>query len=342
MGAPVKIRDNYKSLSGAEKTAIIFLTLGEEKGSRLMEKLDEDEIRMVSRSMASLGTVTSNLVEALLRAFTERFANAGSVIGSYESTERMLQRFLPGDRVTEIMGEIRGPAGRTMWEKMSNVNEGVLANYLRSEYPQTIAVVLSKIRPEHAAKVLPMLQPSLRFEVIERMIQLESVQREVLMDLESTLHSEFMTNYARSHGHDAHERMADIFNRVDRETLGDIFSDLERELPDSAQRIKQLMFTFEDLMRLDPVSLQTVIRRSDPGQLAIALKGAETAQRERFLSVMSDRGRLILEDEIENMGPVRMRDVHEAQGGIVQTAKSLADDGLIVLPQSDDGDAVVY
>lgn len=342
MGAPVKIRDNYKSLSGAEKTAIIFLTLGEEKGSRLMERLDEDEIRMVSRSMASLGTVTSNLVEALLRAFTERFANAGSVIGSYESTERMLQRFLPGDRVIEIMGEIRGPAGRTMWEKMSNVNEGVLANYLRSEYPQTIAVVLSKIRPEHAAKVLPMLPPALRFEVIERMIQLESVQREVLMDLESTLHSEFMTNYARSHGHDAHERMADIFNRVDRETLSDIFSDLERELPDSAQRIKQLMFTFEDLMRLDPVSLQTVIRRSDPGQLAVALKGAEPAQRERFLSVMSDRGRLILEDEIESMGPVRLRDVHEAQGGIVQTAKSLADDGLIVLPQSDDDGAVVY
>lgn len=342
MGAPVKIRDNYKSLSGAEKVAIVFLTLGEEKGSRLMERLDEDEIRMVSRSMAALGTVTSTLVEALLRAFTERFANAGSVMGSYESTERMLSRFLPVDRVGEIMGEIRGPAGRTMWEKMSNVNEGVLANYLKTEYPQTIAVVLSKIRPEHAAKVLPLLQPGLRFEVVERMIQLESVQREVLLDLESTLHGEFMTNYARTHGHDAHERMADIFNRVDRETLADLFGDLDRELPDSAQRIKQLMFTFEDLMRLDPVSLQTVIRRCDPAQLATALKGAEPAHRERFLSVMSDRGRLILEDEIENMGPVRMRDVHDAQAEIVQTAKSLADDGIIVIPQADEADAVVY
>lgn len=342
MGAPVKIRDNYKSLSGAEKVAIVFLTLGEEKGSRLMERLDEDEIRMVSRSMAALGTVTSNLVEALLRAFTERFANAGSVMGTYESTERMLSRFLPVDRVGEIMGEIRGPAGRTMWEKMSNVNEGVLANYLKTEYPQTIAVVLSKIRPEHAAKVLPMLQPGLRFEVVERMIQLESVQREVLLDLESTLHSEFMTNYARTHGHDAHERMADIFNRVDRDTLTDLFSDLDRELPDSAQRIKQLMFTFEDLMRLDPVSLQTVIRRSDPAQLAAALKGADAPHRERFLSVMSDRGRLIMEDEIENMGPVRMRDVHEAQAEIVLTAKSLADDGIIVIPQADEADAVVY
>lgn len=342
MGAPVKIRDNYKSLSGAEKTAIIFLTLGEEKGSRLMERLDEDEIRMVSRAMASLGNVTSNLVEALLRAFAERFSNVGSVVGSYESTERMLMRFLPGDRVTEIMGEIRGPAGRTMWEKMSNVNEGVLASYLKSEYPQTTAVVLSKIRPEHAAKVLSMLPPQLRFEVIERMIQLESVQREVLLDLESTLHSEFMTNYARTHGHDAHERMADIFNRVDRDTLNDIFGDLDRDLPDSAQRIKQLMFTFEDLMRLDQVALQTVIRRSDPAQLATALKGAEQPHRERFLSAMSDRGRLIMEDEIENMGPVRMRDVHESQAEIVQTAKSLAEDGIIVIPQADDADSVVY
>ncbi len=342
MGGPVKIRDNYKSLSGAEKTAIVFLTLGEERGSRLMERLDEDEIRMVSRAMAGLGNVTSNLVEALIRGFAERFANAGSVMGTFESTERMLLKFLPGDRDTEIMGEIRGPAGRTMWEKMSNVNEGVLANYLKSEYPQTTAVVLSKIRPEHAAKVLPMLPPRLRFEVIERMIQLEAVQREVLMDVEATLHAEFMTNYARSHGHDAHERMADIFNRVDRDTLQEILSDLDRELPESAQRIKQLMFTFEDLMRLDQGALQTVIRKCDPGQLAIALKGAEPAHRERFLSAMSDRGRLIMEDEIDNMGPMRLRDVHEAQAEVVQVAKGLADDGVILIPQSDEAEAVVY
>ncbi len=342
MGTPIKIRDNYKSLSGAEKTAIIFLALGEERGSRLMERLDEDEIRVVSRSMAGLGNVTSNLVEALLRAFTERFANTGSVIGSYDSTERMLSRFLSGERVTEIMGEIRGPAGRTMWEKMSNVNEGVLATYLEGEYPQTAAVILSKMRAEHAAKVLPLLPPHLRHEVIERMIQIESVQREVLLDIESILHNEFMANYARTHGHDPHERMADIFNRIDRETLTEIFSELEPLLPDSTQRIKQLMFTFEDLMRLDRVSLQNVIRRCDTGQLAIALKGAEAVQRDHFLSVMSERARLILQDEIENMGPVRMRDVHEAQAEIVLVAKALADDGTIVIPQSGETEAVVY
>lgn len=342
MGMPIKIRDNYKSLSGAEKSAIIFLALGEDRGSRLMEKLDEDEVRMVSRSMAGLGNVTSNLVEALLRAFTERFANTGSVVGSYESTERMLTRFLPGDRVSEIMGEIRGPAGRTMWEKISNVNEGVLAAFLAGEYPQTAAVILSKIRSEHAAKVLPLIPPALRLEIIERMIQIESVQREVLMDIESILHNEFMANYARTHGADAHERMADIFNRIDRETVTEIFTDLEPLMPDATVRIKQLMFTFEDLMRLDRVSLQTVIRRCDTGALAIALKGAEQKQRDYFLSVLSERARMILRDEIENMGPVRMRDVNEAQAEIVQNAKSLADDGLIVIPQNDETDTVVY
>ncbi|HYD66904.1 flagellar motor switch protein FliG [Azospirillum sp.] len=342
MGMPIKIRDNYKSLSGTEKTAIIFLALGEERGSRLMEKLDEDEIRMVSRAMASLGNVTSNLVEALLRTFTERFANVGSVVGSFDSTERMLSRFLPDDRVSEIMGEIRGPAGRTMWEKMSNVNEGVLATYLAGEYPQTAAVILSKMRTDHAAKVLPLLSPGLRHEVIERMIQIESVQRDVLLDIESILHNEFMANYARTHGSDTHERMADIFNRIDRETLGEIFSELEPLMPDSTQRIKQLMFTFEDLLRLDRVSLQTVIRRCDTGQLAIALKGAEAQQRDHFLAVMSERARMILQDEIENMGPVRMRDVNDAQAEIVQIAKALSDDGSIVIPQSGEADAVVY
>jgi flagellar motor switch protein FliG len=342
MGGPIKIRDNYKSLSGAEKTAIVFLMLGEEKGSRLMERLDEDEIRIVSRAMAGLGNVTSNLVEQLLRAFTERFANTGPVVGSYDSTERMLMRFLPGDRVSEIMNEIRGPAGRTTWEKMSNVNEGVLANYLAGEYPQTAAVVLSKIRPDHAAKVLPLMPRALRLDVIERMIQIESVQRDVLMDIESTLHSEFMSNYARAQGLDAHERMAEIFNRIEQDVLDEIFDDLERAIPESAQQIKQLMFTFEDLIRLDAVSLQSVIRACDPGQLAIALKGVEGDLREYMLQAMSDRGRLILEDEIENMGPVRMRDVHQAQAEIVQVAKSLADDGAIVIPQSGESDAVVY
>lgn len=342
MAMPIKIRENYKSLTGVEKSAVIFLALGEERGSRLMERLDEDEIRLVSRAMATLGNVTSNLVESLLRVFTERFANTGSVIGSYDSTERMLTRFLTPERVSEIMGEIRGPAGRTMWEKMSNVNEGALASYLAGEYPQTSAVILSKMRADHAAKVLVLLPSSVRAEVIERMIHIESVQREVLLDIESILHNEFMANYARTHGQDSLERMADIFNRIDRETLDDIFSDLEPTMPDQTVRIKQLMFTFEDLMRLDRLSLQTVIRRCDTGQLAIALKGAPVAQRDHFLSVLSERARMILMDEIENMGPLRMRDVNDAQGEIVRMAKALADDGTIIIPQSDDTDSVVY
>jgi len=342
MGMPVKIRDNYKSLSGAERSAVVFLALGEDRGSRLMEKLDEDEVRMVSRAMAGLGNVTSNLVEALLRAFTERFADAGAVIGSYESTERMLGRFLAKDRVGEIMGEIRGPAGRTMWEKISNINEGVIANYLTGEYPQTAAVILSKMRGDQAAKVLPLIPAGPRLEIVERMIQIESVQREVLMDIESILHNEFMANYARTHGADTHERMADIFNRVDRETLTEIFDGLEPLLPEATLRIKQLMFTFEDMIRLDRVSLQAVIRRCDTEALATALKGADAKQRDYFLSVLSERARGILADEIDNMGPVRMRDVHDAQAEIVVTAKSMADDGLIVIPQQGETDSVVY
>jgi len=174
------------------------------------------------------------------------------------------------------------------------------------------------------------------------MIQIESVQREVLMDIESILHNEFMANYARTHGVDAHERMADIMNRIDRDTVAEIFSDLEPLMPEATVRIKQLMFTFEDLMRLDRVSLQAVIRRCDTGSLAIALKGAEANQRDYFLSVLSERARMILRDEIDNMGPVRMRDVNEAQAEIVQTAKAMAEDGAIVIPQNDEADAVVY
>ncbi|HXM00126.1 MAG TPA: flagellar motor switch protein FliG, partial [Rhizomicrobium sp.] len=205
-------KDDVRQLSGPERSAILMLALGEEHGAQVWKMMDDEEIKEISQVMSTLGTVNSNLVEKLLVEFVSQMSATGSLMGSYESTERLIARFMPQDRVSQIMEEIRGPAGRTMWDKLGNVNETVLANYLKNEYPQTVAVVLSKIKPEHAARVLGALPEEFALEVVQRMLRMESVQKDILDKVEKTLRVEFMSNLARTAKRDSHEHMAEIFN----------------------------------------------------------------------------------------------------------------------------------
>ncbi len=331
-----------KELTGVEKAAMMLLAIGDENATMLFEKMDDDEIREISQTMAHLGTVSAEMVERLFIEFADLISNTGSLVGTYESTERLLQNVLSGERVENIMEEIRGPAGRTMWDKLGNVNEQMLANYLKNEYPQTVAVVLSKIKSDHAAQVLALLPESFAMEVIMRMLRMESVQREILDDVENTLRTEFMSNLARTNRRDAHELMAEIFNGFDRVTETRFLEALEERNKESAEKIKQLMFTFEDLGSLDPGSIQTLLSKVDNARLSLALKGATDSLKDLFLSNMSTRAAKFLQDEMEDMGPVRLRDVDDAQTELVNVAKSLADAGEIVILDSKEDDELVY
>ena len=252
--------DDFRLLSGTQKAAVLVLALGEETSGRLFAMMHEDEIKELSSAMAQLGPIRSDSVERLFVEFTEGMGTSGNLVGSFETTERMLQKTLPRDRVTQIMEEIRGPAGRTMWDKLGNVSETVLANYLKNEYPQTVAVVLSKVKSDHAARVLTLLPEAFAMEVVMRMLRMESVQRDVLDSVERTLRSEFMSNLARSSRRDAHELMADIFNNLDRQTETRFISALEERNREAADRIKALMFTFNDLQRLPGAAIQVLLR----------------------------------------------------------------------------------
>jgi flagellar motor switch protein FliG len=290
--------------------------------------------------MAQLGSVRAETVERLCVDYVESISSSGNLVGSYESTERLLQKALPRERATQIMEEIRGPAGRTMWDKLGNVNESVLANYLKNEYPQTVAVVLSKVRPEHAARVLALLPDSFAMEVVMRMLRMESVQKDVLDGVERTLRAEFMSNLARSTRRDAHEMMAEIFNNLDRQSEGRFIAALEERNREAAERIKSLMFTFDDLARLTPPSMQTLLRSIERDKLPTALKGASERLRELFLGNMSDRAAKMLREDIEGLGPVRVREVDEAQAGIVALAKELATQGQIEISSGKDEEMI--
>jgi flagellar motor switch protein FliG len=229
-----------------------------------------------------------------------------------------------------------------MWDKLANVNETVLANYLKNEYPQTVAVVLSKIKGEHAARVLAQLPESFAMEVVMRMLRMEAVQKEVLDDVERTLRTEFMSNLARTSRRDAHEMMAEIFNNLDRNTESRFLAALEERNRDSAERIKALMFTFEDLSKLDPSGVQTLLRVVDKPKLGLALKGSSETLRDLFFTNMSERAAKIMREDMAAMGPVRLRDVDEAQMYMVQVAKDLAARGEIVMSEGKGEDELIY
>ena len=338
----MRLREDYRTMSGAEKAALLLMSVGEDNATRLFSLMDDDEIRELSQAMANLGNVSAQMVERLLVEFADQISSTGSLVGNFDNTERLLAKVMDKDRVGNIMEEIRGPAGRTMWEKLANVNETVLANYLKNEYPQTVAVVLSKIKSEHAAQVLTLLPEPFAMEVIMRMLRMESVQKEVLDDVERTLRNEFMSNLARTNRRDSHELMADIFNYLDRNMESRYLTALEERNKDSAERIKALMFTFEDLGNLDPGGIQTLLRNADKDKIATALKGASEELRDLFFSNMSERAAKIMREDMQAMGPVRLRDVDEAQMLMVTLAKDLAASGEIIIADNKGEDELVY
>ena len=336
------VRMDYRTITGPQKAAIMMLALGEEHSAKLLPLMHEDEIKEISQTMSMLGTIDSDTVERLFVDFANQLSSTGAITGTFEATERLLMRALAKDKVDMIMEEIRGPAGRTMWDKLGNVNEVVLANYLKNEYPQTVAVVLSKIKSEHASRVLAALPEEFAVEVVLRMLRMESVQKEVLDKVEQTLRTEFMTNLARTHRRDSHEMMAEIFNNLDRNTESRFINALEERNRDAAERIKALMFTFEDLGKLDPSGIQTLLKAVEKDKLGIALKGASETLRNLFFTNMSERAAKILREDMEAMGPVRLRDVDEAQMQMVNAAKDLAAKGEIMLADNKSEDELVY
>ncbi len=331
-----------RKLSGPERAAVLMLALGEQHGAKIWTLLDDDELRQLSIIMSTLGTVEASEVENLLLEFVSRMSASGALMGNYDATERLLQQYLPPERVGGIMDEIRGPAGRNMWEKLSHVQEDVLANYLKNEYPQTVAVVLSKLRAEHAARVLAILPGEFSLDVVNRMLRMEAVQKEVIERVEQTLRTEFMSSLSQTRRRDAHELMAEIFNSFDRQTETRFMTALEEDNREAAERIKNLMFTFDDLVKLDAGSAQTLMRHVDKDKLAIALKGATEPVRAFFLGNMSTRAAKMLTDDMGAMGPVRLRDVDDAQSQLVNLAKDLAAKGEIMISKSRGDEELVY
>ena len=317
-----------------------MLSIGSQNAAVIFEKMDNEEVRELSNAMSNLGNISAGVLEQLFIAFAEPLSGTGGLVGSHLAAEQLLMGALPEDRGKEIIESMQGPAGRTMWDKLGNVNEAVLANYLKNEYPQTVAVILSKLKVDQASRVLSVLPENFSIEVIMRMLGMEVVQKDIVDHVARTLRNEFMTSLATTARQDPHELMADIFNNLDRNAGDRFMTALEERNRDAAERIRALMFTFDDLAGVDPQGIQVLLRQVEKDQLALALKGASDDLKELFFANMSERAGKMMKEDMDAMGAVRLTDVAEAQAGVVGVAKALSDAGEIIIASGADDEMV--
>lgn len=337
-------QDDIRSVSGPQKAAILLMSLHPDQAAIIFAGLDDEEIKEISQTMSTLGAVSAEVIEKLLLEFIDQLSSTGALFGSAEVAQRLLSNILGEKKVTAIMDEIRGPAGRTIWDKLANVDASILANFLKNEYPQTAAVILAKLDPQHAAQVLAALPEAFASDVIMRILRIEAVDKEIEQDVERTLRTEFMSNLSRSNQNDPFELMAGIFNDFSSSTEQRFFEILEQRNLPAAERIRALMFTFDDLLRLDPGGVQSLLRVADKTHLTAALKGGSEEIRKLFFSNMSNRAAKILKDDISSMGAIRLSDVEKSQAAIIQATKELIERGDAILTDGngDGNDELIY
>ncbi len=330
-----------KKLTGPQKAAVLFLSLGEKRGSALLQQLDDDEIQQMTRAMSGLGSISSETVEQVLTDFVQDITNGGGVVGSFAAAENLLRSLMPGDKVDGILKDIRGPLKeRDLWARFNTLSENVIANYLKGEHEQTIAAILSNVNTDVAAKVLPILGPEKMHNVVERMIRMEAVPHHMMQQIEESLQADIMNAGAQPTTAEQHQRMADLFNKLDRNAFDNMAPELEEKIPDTFNAIRAKMFTFEDLAKMEAMDLAKIMRGVPGNTLPTALRGATDNAREAFLNALPARSRDMLTEEMESMGPVRRRDVNAAQALMLDYARQLADDDQVRLPFGEDDEDI--
>ena len=329
-------------VSGMEKAAMLIMALNKDVSAKVFEKLEDDEIKELSQTMSRLGNISADTIEKVIKEFNDEINQSLSLVGNVQNTERYLRKILSKEKADLILEDIRGPAGKNIWDKLSNVSEEMLANFLKNEYPQTVALILSKLPSKNASAVIGLFSPDYAFEVIKRMIAMDPVKKEVLERVEKTLRTEFISGITKTQKYDNNEVMAEIFNNFDRMTEEKYMKMLEQDNPEAAEKIKSLMFTFGDIVKIDPKGMQAILKSVDKTKLPLALKGTNDEVRKNFIDNMSQRAAKILQEEIDALGPVRLKDVDEAQASIIAVAKELMAKGEIEIASSGEADQLVY
>jgi flagellar motor switch protein FliG len=321
----------HRRMSGAQKSAILFLCLGEGRGGALMQQLEVVEIRQITTAISNMGEIDADVVEEILQEFDLKIGHEGGVFGSIEAARNLLNEFLPEDRVAEILQEINGNTIDNVWKDLSDLEEKQLLEFLCKEHNQTVAVILTRIRPEAAAKVLPMLGADRAPNLIERIMTMESLPTETIQNIENTLRDDILAKAGKRADAKIEGQLVSIFNNLDEDLFAEISKELEQRRPDQFNSIKKMMFVFDDLAKFDANQLGKIMREVTGNTLPLALRGSKKEVREHFMASLPSRSRGMLKEEMSSMGPIKQRDVKDAQAILVEAALRLMADGTVEL-----------
>lgn len=330
-----------RPLHGTDKVAALLMTMGAPMANRILKHFDAEEIKLVTRSIAELKPVSSGQIEGIIEDFATHFVSGANLVGTAADVERLLTGVLPPEQIAEIMNELLGAANHSIWDRISTVSESLLAAYVAKEHPQTAALMLSKVRPACAAKVLSFIPEERRNGILRRMLTFKPIVDATMQVIERTVHEDFMMNFSRNAGADPHARMADIINKMERDDMETVLASLAATRPKSAEILKGLLFTFDDIIKITPRARTSLFDQVPNDKLVLALKGTSPDFREIILQSLGARVRRMVEQEMSNSEPVPARDVADARRTITDLALDMAGRGEIELNSGAEEDAYV-
>lgn len=322
-----------KQLTGKRKAAVLLVMLGPEKAASVLKHLDESDVEQLTIEIANIGKVTDEEKKQVLSEFQE-IARAREMItqGGIEYAKEVLQRAFGPERAMRIIERLVSNLQVKPFDFLRQADPLQLVNFLQSEHPQTVAVILSYLEPQLAGKILSALPEDLQVEVVKRIALLERTSPDVIRDIERNLERKLsgfvMQTFSQVGGVDT---AAEIMNSIDRSSEKKIMEKLSYDSPELAEEIRRRMFVFEDLVKLDDRSVQIILREIETRDLALALKGASEEVKQKIFKNISKRAAQLLQDELEYMGPVRLKDVEEAQQKIINVVRRLEEAGEIII-----------
>ena len=328
-----------KVLKGPERVATLLFVMGKPAASRILKHFSEEEIRVVTKSAAQLGPVSPTQIEQLVEEFASNFTDGADLIGGAAHIEQLLTGILTPEQIASIMSEVAGNANRNIWERISTVSESAIASYLMKEHPQTAALILSKVKPSCAAKVMTQLPQPLRNNLMRRMLSMKPIVDETMKNIEKTLHEEFMANFSKNAGSDTHAKIADIINKMEPDHMSDVLTSLSSVRPKSTAILRGLRFTFDDIVKLTPKDRTTLFDQVPPDRVVLALKGTSDEFRKVVLSALSSRVRRMIEHELNSKEPSSQRDIAEARRTVTDLALEMAGRGEIVINSETEDEA---
>ncbi|MCD6449877.1 MAG: flagellar motor switch protein FliG [Thermotogaceae bacterium] len=327
--AGIKVSD----IPGRRKAAILLVMLGPEKAAQVMKHLDEADVEMLTIEIANLGKISDEEKKAVLQEFSEILkAREMITTGGIEYAKKVLEKAFGPEKAMKIIERLVSSLQVKPFDFVKKADPLQLVNFLQNEHPQVIALVLSYLEPGVASQILGALPEELQMEVIKRIALLERTSPEIVREIEKSLEKKLSGIVSQQFSKvGGIETAAEIMNNIDRQTEKAIMERLSQESPELAEEIRRRMFVFEDILKLDDRSVQLVLREVDTKDLAVALKGASDEVKEKIFKNMSKRAAQLLKDELEYMGPVRVKDVEEAQQKIINVIRRLEEAGEIII-----------